>query len=269
MGIVRVVPLPGRAGSSIPSWVSDAKPVLLASDVHLGAVRTGRERAFLAWLEYASGAASWIILNGDLFDFWFEYRRGTTRGHEDVLDALRSVVTGGVPVTLMGGNHDWWGGRYLREEVGLEFLQDPAIREIAGRRTLLAHGDGLGKGDLSYLVMRAVLRGRATQWAFGMLPPAVGDRIARAVSRTEHKWDEWGEPQQSRDRALEAWAEARLRADAELGLVVLGHTHRPRIREVTSGQWYVNSGDWMSHRSFLTLEVGREPRLSEWTGSGQ
>jgi len=247
--------------------VSAAKPVLIASDVHLGAARSGRERTFLAWLEHAASEASWIILNGDLFDFWFEYRRGTTRGHEDVLSLLRRIVEGGVPVTLMGGNHDWWGGRYLREEIGLEFLQDPVVREIAGRRTLLAHGDGLGKGDLRYLAMRAVLRGSATQWAFGLLPPRVGDRIARGVSRTEHKWDEWGERQRSRARALEAWAEARLGEDRELELIVLGHTHEPRIREVTSGQWYVNSGDWVLHRSYVTLEVGREPRLSEWKAS--
>jgi UDP-2,3-diacylglucosamine hydrolase len=247
--------------------VSATKPVLLASDVHLGAVRSGRERHFLSWLEHAAGAASWIILNGDLFDFWFEYRRGTTRGHEDVLALLRSVVASGVPVTLMGGNHDWWGGRFLREEIGLEFLQEPVVREIAGRRTLLAHGDGLGKGDARYKVLRAVLRGGVTRWAFGLLPPALGDRLARAVSRTERKWDEWGEQQQARVRALEAWAEERLQADPELELVALGHTHHPQLKEVARGQWYVNSGDWVIHRSYVVLEAGREPRLVEWNGA--
>ena len=246
--------------------MSAEKPVLLASDVHLGAVRSGRERAFLAWLDHAATTASRIILNGDLFDFWFEYRRGPTRGHEDVLAVLRRIVASGVPVTLLGGNHDWWGGRYLREEIGIEFLEDSVTREIAGKRTLLAHGDGLGKGDLRYLMLRGVLRGRPTRWAFGMLPPAVGDRIARAVSRTEHKWDEWGERQEGRVRALEAWAESRLEADRELEVIVLGHTHRPHIREVTCGQWYVNSGDWVLHRSYVTLETGREPVLSEWEG---
>jgi UDP-2,3-diacylglucosamine hydrolase len=235
--------------------------------VHLGAVRTGRERDFFAWLEHATDAASWIILNGDLFDFWFEYRSGTTRGHEDILQALRRTVDAGVPVTLMGGNHDWWGGRYLRDEVGIEFLQDPVIRDIAGKRALLAHGDGLGKGDLRYLALRTVLRGSLTRWAFGMLPPEVGDRMARSVSRTEHKWEEWGEKQRSRCEALEAWAAARLGEDAELELVLLGHTHEPRVREVSPGQWYVNSGDWVRHRSYVILQDGCDPTLNEWNGS--
>jgi UDP-2,3-diacylglucosamine hydrolase len=259
-----VLPLPARAGSSIPSWVTAAKPVLLASDVHLGAVRSRRERTFLAWLEHAASVSSGIILNGDLFDFWFEYRWGTTRGHEDVLALLRRVVASGVPVTLMGGNHDWWGGRFLREEIGIEFLQDPVVRDISGRRTLLAHGDGLGKGDSRYLVMRTVLRGGLTRAAFGLLPPPLGDRIARGVSRTERKWEEWGARQQARVNALEAWAEERLRQDPELELVVLGHTHHPQLREVVKGQWYVNSGDWVRHRTYVTLEVGREPRIAEW-----
>jgi UDP-2,3-diacylglucosamine pyrophosphatase LpxH len=67
-------------------------------------------------------------------------------------------------------------------------------------------------------------------------------------------------------RALEEWATTRLRADTDLELIVLGHTHQPHIRQVTSRQWYVNSGDWVLHRSYLTLEIGREPVLSEWTG---
>ena len=137
-----------------------AKPVYLASDVHFGSVPAEREEAFLAWMEEAAASASEIVLNGDLFDFWFEYRTGVPRGHDRVLDTLRSVVAAGVPVTLMGGNHDWWSGRYLREEVGVDFLQDPVVRSYAGLRTFLAHGDGLGKGDLGYLALRMLLRGR-------------------------------------------------------------------------------------------------------------
>jgi UDP-2,3-diacylglucosamine hydrolase len=246
--------------------VSATKPVLLASDAHLGGAPAEQERAFLAWLEHAGDAASRIILNGDVFDFWFEYRTGTTRGHEVVLDLLRRVVDGGVPVTLVGGNHDWWGGPYLRDEIGLELLAAPDVREVAGRRTFLAHGDGLGRGDVGYRLLKSVLRGRLMCAAFATLPPALGDRVARGVSRTGRKWDEWGPHQEARSRVLAAWAEARLLSDPELDLVVLGHTHRPLLREVRAGQWYVNTGDWVTHRSYVVLEPSRDPRLLEWDG---
>ena len=238
--------------------------MLVASDAHLGAASPDQERAFLAWLDGAAAEASWIILDGDLFDFWFEYRTGTTRGYEAVLTQLRRIVSGGVPVTLMGGNHDWWGGRYLREQVGLEFLQEPVVRDVAGRRTLLAHGDGLGRGDLGYRVLKAALRSRGTRWAFGMLPPAVGDRLARAVSRTGHQWDVYTEGHLARSAALEAWAIERLRQDPELDLIVLGHTHVPLLREAEPGRWYVNTGDWVKHRSYLKLIPGHDPMLEHW-----
>jgi UDP-2,3-diacylglucosamine hydrolase len=246
--------------------MSASDRVLVASDAHMGAAPADQQQAFLQWLERAAEADSRLILNGDVFDFWFEYRRGTTRGHERTLDLLRRLVAAGTPVTLVGGNHDWWGGRYLRDEVGVEFLQEPVVRDMAGKRTFLAHGDGLGNGDVGYRVLSRVLRAKLTRRVFGALPPALGDGLARSVSRTGSKWDEWGAHQEARSNALQAWGEAKLVADGELDLVVLGHTHRPVLREVRPGAWYVNTGDWVVHKSYLTLEPGREPLLREWRG---
>jgi len=218
----------------------------------------------MAWLDHAGAVASSILLNGDLFDFWFEYRWGVTRGHDAVLARLREIVQTGVPVTLMGGNHDGWGGAYLRDEIGVEFLDDPVVRTIAGHRTLVAHGDGLGAGDHSYRVVKRVIRSRVTRTLFGLLPIGVGDRVAASVSNTEERWDQWGDRQVARSNALETWATAQLTADPELDVVLLGHTHLPILREIAPGRWYVNSGDWVYHQSYVTLEKGAPPRLSDW-----
>lgn len=242
------------------------KPVYLASDVHLGAVPPERERAFLAWLGHTPEVASRVVINGDLFDFWFEYHRGVTRGHDTVLRVLREVVDAGVPVTLMGGNHDWWGGRYLRETVGVEFLQDPVVREVAGFRTFLAHGDGLGAGDLGYRVLKGFLRSGVTRFAFGLLGPTLGDRVAGGVSKTHDRWGEPTSDDKARAAALAAWARERLREDPTLDLVVLGHTHVPTLEEVGPGRWYLNAGDWVYHRTYAVLEEGASPRLLTWEG---
>jgi UDP-2,3-diacylglucosamine hydrolase len=169
-------------------------------------------------------------------------------------------------VTLVGGNHDWWGGAHLRDVVGVALQRAPRVRDLAGRRGFLAHGDGLGRGDVGYRLLKAVLRGRVTRWAYGLLPPRVGDRIAGAVSRTGRKWDEWGEHQEARSRALARWAEQQLGAEPELEMVILGHTHKPLLREVASGRWYLNTGDWVRHRSYARLEPGRDPVLLDWDG---
>jgi UDP-2,3-diacylglucosamine hydrolase len=240
-------------------------PVYLASDVHLGAVSRDRARAFVTWLEWAGARAGEVVINGDLFDFWFEYRHAIPRGHTRVLGALASLVDAGVPVRLMGGNHDWWGGDYLEGEIGLTFHREPVVVDLAGHRTFLAHGDGLGAGDLGYRMLKGVLRGSLTRWAFRWLHPDLGARVALRVSATEHRAE--GPAAHDRDRAaaLERWAVAHLEASPDLDLVVLGHTHIPALREVETGRWYLNAGDWVYHHSFAVLEPGEAPRLLDWT----
>jgi UDP-2,3-diacylglucosamine hydrolase len=241
-----------------------SKPIYLTGDIHLGVVPPQTETAFLSWLHHCGQAASKVIINGDLFDFWFEYGSVIPRGHTRVLGALAALVDAGIPVVLMGGNHDWWGGSYLREEVGLEFHQDPVILDLQGRKTLLAHGDGLGRGDLGYRFLRFLLRGTATRFAFRWLLPDLGVWVARHVSRTDERSEEPSEKLLARARFLEDWAEKRLKALPELDLVVLGHTHFPTVREVEPERYYLNAGDWVTHRSYGLLESGRPPQILDW-----
>jgi UDP-2,3-diacylglucosamine hydrolase len=243
-----------------------AKATYLSGDVHLGAVSPERERAFLRWLEHAGARADQVILNGDLFDFWFEYASVIPRGHTRVLGALAALVDGGVPVTLMGGNHDWWGGSYLEEEVGVKFLRGPTVLQLAGRRVFLAHGDGLGRGDLGYRALKLMLRSSLTRWALRWVHPDLGARVARRVSKTEERG--LTRDEKARAAALQAWGHAKLRAEPELDMVILGHTHIPMCDEVERGRWYVNAGDWVQHHSYLVLEAGAPPRLAEWSVSG-
>jgi UDP-2,3-diacylglucosamine hydrolase len=240
------------------------KPIYLTSDVHLGVVPEETERSFVRWLEHAAARASGIVINGDLFDFWFEYRAAIPRGHTRVLGAMASIVDSGVPLTLMGGNHDWWGGDYLTQEVGVRFLSDPTVLDLCGHRTLLAHGDGIGVGDLGYRLLKLVLRGRLTVWAFGRLHPDAGAWLARRVSQTEHRLGGPTEHEKSRSRNLAEWAHTQLAENRQLDLVVLGHTHVPALEEVEPGRWYANAGDWLNHRTYLVLGKGAPPKMEIW-----
>ncbi len=239
-------------------------PIYLTSDVHLGAAPPETERAFLSWLEHCGHSASRVILNGDLFDFWYEYASVIPRGHARVLGALSALVDAGVPVTLMGGNHDWWGGSFLTDEIGVEFLQEPKVLDLAGKRTLLAHGDGLGSGDLGYRILRMVLRGSLTRIAFRWLHPDLGAWVARKVSKTPTHSGGPSPTQISRSAILEAWAGAQLSSRPELDLVVLGHTHIPVLKELSPGRFYVNAGDWLVNQSYAVFATDLPPRLLDW-----
>lgn len=240
------------------------KPVFLISDLHLGAVPRSTEAEFRAWLHYARNHASHVVINGDLFDFWFEYGRVIPSEHVRVLAALAETVDAGVPVTLMGGNHDWWGGAFYSDRLGVTFHQDPVRLDVFGRTLFLAHGDGLGAGDLGYRLLKLILRGHLTRWAFRWLHPDIGAWIADRVSETERRASAPNDEQHQRSRFLQAWARSKMETDSDLDIIALGHTHIPTVIEVSPGRYYVNSGDWVYHRSFVTIASDGVPKLHDW-----
>ncbi len=240
-----------------------AGPVYLASDVHLGAAPREMEEAFREWLEHAGERARLIFLNGDLFDFWFEWGSVVPRGYSRVLGALARITDAGIPVHLMGGNHDWWGGRYLSDEIGLILHRDPIRIRLGGHECLIAHGDGLGSGDLGYRVLKRALRSRSTGCVVRCLHPDLVSWIARRVSRTDSHPSK-SEVARSRAASLEEWARARLLEEEALDAVILGHCHLPAEVEVAPGRFYLNAGDWLSHATYLVLKEDVKPYLLKW-----
>lgn len=243
-----------------------SKPFLIVSDIHLGAVPDATERLFRQFLARAGASASGLLINGDLFDFWFEYRSVIPRRHYRVLAALRDLVESGLPVWFVGGNHDAWGGSFLREEVGLTVLEGPVEMALAGRTALVAHGDAVGEGDLGYRVLRRLLRHPLAVGAFGILHPDLGARLAERVSRTEEHAESGAETVKSRAAHIRSWATEQLRARPEVELVVAGHAHLPEVLEVEPGRFYVNAGDWLYHYSYIELSAeSGPPEVRTWS----
>ena len=259
-----------------------AKPYLILSDVHIGAVPPSTERELLAFLRYAAEEAAGLVINGDLFDVWFASRHFVPRRYVRPLAALAEVVEAGVPVYFIGGNRDvaQWGGRVLQEDAGIQVLSDPAQIALGSRLAMIAHGDGVRLGDTQYYQKPyGVLRHPTVVWAaqhllpndwfFGLLAKRSGTHIW--VARHER-----GEPTGPKARApqIEAWARAQLDSNPALSLVVCGHSHLPAFEEVAPNRYYVNAGDWISHYTYVLVppddaapEVRRWPsrELFTWT----
>lgn len=235
------------------------------SDVHLGGVPEENEARFLDFLGAARESADALVIAGDLFDFWFEYRTVVLREHFDALRGLADLVEAGVEVRMIGGNHDAWGGEFLREQVGVEWLPGPVVTQIAGRTTYLAHGDGLADGDWGYRALKRVVRSGPARSLFRLLHPDLAGPLVRRLSRTSER--ERGEADSERERAeaLSDHAASLLRERRELDLVVFGHAHRPELRRVEDDRHYLNPGDWIHSFSYGVLTPG-EIRLGEWEG---
>ena len=136
-----------------------------ASDIHLGAgdPETARrtERRFVAWLDAAGRDAEAIFLLGDIFDFWFEYRRVVPKGFVRTLGKLAELTDRGVRVVFFTGNHDMWVGDYLARECGVEIHTAPQEVTLAGQRLFLAHGDNMRiEGQPALRLLNTVFRSR-------------------------------------------------------------------------------------------------------------
>ena len=238
-------------------------PCYIISDVHLGHASQDVERALLSFLRALPGRAGSLLINGDLFEFWFEWKSVVPRSGVRALAALMDLRDAGVPMTMIAGNHDCWGGDVLRE-AGVQFQLGAWDGTLAGWTAHVAHGDGLrGDADRGYRMIRPVLRNPLAIRAFRALHPDLASRLALGSSRTSRTY-------QPRDagRGLRAVATETLDANPRLDLVVYGHSHVASLARVTRRGVYANAGSWLDAPTYLRVTPERIA-LREWHGSDE
>jgi UDP-2,3-diacylglucosamine hydrolase len=186
------------------------------------------------------------MINGDLFEFWFEWRHVVPRSGVRTLAAMMDLRDAGVPMTMLAGNHDCWGGDVLRE-AGVDFQLGPWNGVLGGWKARVEHGDGLRPvEDRRYRLLRRVLRNRLAIKAFGALHPDLASRLALGSSQTSRSY----QPRDS-GRGLRAVAVSELAADPSLELLIYGHSHVVALERMPSGNVYANAGSWLDAPTFL------------------
>jgi UDP-2,3-diacylglucosamine hydrolase len=241
------------------------RAAFFVADAHLGqgsdSSNRERERDLLAFFDHVGATGASLYVNGDLFDFWFEYGHAIPKRFVRVLLALGELRRHGVPVTYVGGNHDFWIGDYLRRELDVSFTDEPLPLSLQGRRIALAHGDGLGPGDRGYKLLKAVLRHSLSRRLFRWIHPDVGIPIAGGTSHTSRRHA----PRRARtEEELEETLGGPFFRDG-FDAVVLGHYHRALHRR-HDGRDFAILGDWIEGRSVLRLEEGRFTLLERAPG---
>lgn len=230
-----------------------ADTAVILADAHLGRAPRGTDTALHAFLRSVPDVAGELVIAGDLFDFWFEYRTVIPRRAFRTLAALARVREAGVAVTVVGGNHDRWGGAFWREELDAAFYPEGVTLDLAGRRVHVHHGDGLEERHLGARLVHRATRIRPAVAAFRWIHPDVGWRIARVLSGQLADRPR-PEPEIAASADAQArYAEAWLAAHEDVQVLVLAHTHRAALHE-WDGRWYVNPGAWMDGRTFAVLD---------------
>lgn len=230
-----------------------------ASDFHLGVdaklTSRERERKIVRWLDQISADATELYLVGDVFDFWFEYRRAVPRGNVRLLGKLAELADGGLSIHFFTGNHDMWIFRYFEDELGIPTHREPIVREFNGKRFFIGHGDGLGPGDHGYKFLKKVLANRTCQWLYERLHPNFGLWLMQTSSGGSRKANP---------------AEVKFLGDEKEWLIqfgndyldqkhidffIFGHRHLPIDFTLKNGKSrYINLGEWMNYCSYAVFD---------------
>ncbi len=219
--------------------------VVVVADAHLGQVPPAVVAAFHRFLDAVPDLGDVLVINGDLFDFWFEYRAVIPRRHFATVAKLAALRSRGIPIIFVGGNHDRWGGDFLIHDLGIEFHPGEAELELAGRHSFVAHGDGLTEQHWSAKLMHRVTRHPATIRLFRALHPDLGFWIAHQLSRKLADNTRDKAVLDRAERAQARYAEQLLARRPDLALVILAHTHRPAVAQLPDGRAYLNPGAFL------------------------
>ncbi len=240
--------------------------IYFASDVHLGAgdpaSARGVEQRFVAWLDEAGRDAEAIFLVGDIFDFWFEYRRVVPQGCVRTLGKLAELTDRGIRVIFFTGNHDMWVGDYLARECGVEICTAPRLMTLHGRQIFVAHGDNMNIAHLPMLrLMNAIFRSKTLRILFSWgVHPDLAMRFGRwwsGKSRKSH--NDAGGFDASLTEPLIAYAREYAQTHA-VDDFIFGHMHFARdYRE--SGLHVVNLGCWEKNPAVGVLNDSGELTL--------
>ncbi len=235
----------------------------IISDAHLfpeGTPHPGRETLFRFLHELAGTEPKTLWILGDLFDFWFEYSTVIPAGYGGVLCRLRALSDAGWTMNFIPGNHDWWVGKHFSGETGMTILRQTPLRvDLGGTTAVLAHGDGLGRGDWGYRAFKPVLRAGISRFSYSLLHPTPAAAFAMLFSDTSRKY--LRKKVRVIPRHLSEWAGKQL---ANCDLVVAGHTHVPSFSPMAGGV-FVSLGDWISSFTYLKVEEGI-PSLERFDG---
>ncbi len=235
------------------------------SDAHLGTPDYSsslvREKKLVSLLDDIQDSAQSIYFLGDIFDFWFEYKRVAPRGFTRFLGKIARLSDQGLEIHFFTGNHDIWVFDYLPQETGIILHREAVITEILGKTFYLAHGDGYDQADKKFNLLKKVFTNPILQWCFSRLHPnfAIGlasrwSRYSRDSHGTDHfKDEEEGLVNYSRNNLM----------DQGLDYIVYGHRHCPIIYPLSDHLQLVILGDWLHHFTYASFD-GEAFELSQY-----
>lgn len=225
------------------------KKAYFISDIHLGLYpydkSSQRERVVVEWLDLIKKDAGVLFLVGDIFDFWYEYRKVAPRGFIRFLGKLCEITDSGIPVYFFTGNHDVWVYDYLSAETGVKVFRNPIEIAINGKNFFVGHGDGVGPGDTSYKLLRKVFHNKILQFLFSRLHPNFAFWLGHSWSRHSRYSKGIFEPFHGKDKEFNILFANDYLKTHQIDFFIFGHRHIAMEIQLDGSSKLFNLGEWI------------------------
>ncbi|MEW6003821.1 MAG: UDP-2,3-diacylglucosamine diphosphatase [Stygiobacter sp.] len=220
------------------------KTYFFISDIHLGLhskeIEKEKEKKLVQFIKYAKENSDELIIVGDLFDYWFEYKKVIQKEFIRTLGALAEYADKGKQIHYIIGNHDFLHKDFFEKEIGVKLYFNELAVELNNKKFFIAHGDGLIKNDIGYKILKKFLRNKFIQKIYSLIHPDLGISIASKSSRASRDYTskkKYGET----DALFET---AKKKIDLGYDYVIFGHSHKKAFEKYNYG-FYINLGTWL------------------------
>lgn len=234
--------------------------ICILSDLHLGTYGCHADELY----DYLSSIEpDVLVLNGDIIDIWQFSKNYWPQSHMRVINRILKMISNGVKVYYITGNHDELLRRFTDFRLGDFTLSNKLILELPhGRKAWIFHGDVFdvtmknskwlaklgGKGYDILIVINRLLNLLLEKFGGEKISfsKKVKDSVKQAVKFISD---------------FESTA-AEMAIYHGYDYVICGHIHQPKMIEwegKTGKVFYLNSGDWVENCTALEFMDG------EWT----
>lgn len=220
------------------------KTYFFISDIHLGLqtkeIEREKEKNLVSFINFAKDNCDELFIIGDLFDYWFEYKRVIQKGFFRTLAALTDFAESGKKIHYFIGNHDFLHRDFFEKEIGTILYHDAAELVLNNKKFFIGHGDGLVQNDNGYKILKMILRNKFLQRIYSIIHPDLGISIASNTSKKSRDYTSkknYGKI----DGLMET---ASLKIDEGFDYVIFGHSHDQTFEKYKNGI-YINLGTWL------------------------